>query len=612
MSKEAGTVKLVLSLLAGCALGVFAHQLTRDNSGDLIPAALRAEAQQAINQPHYNTLFTNTFRPTGFAGQYLAGYHAQSHHDWKSANDFMQQSLSYDEEEGTLVKRAIMLAIGSGDYERAFQLAHKFSADNQDESIGQLFLAVEAFKKQDYTATKEILDSMKSGGISDFVKPLLQSWLEAADGKLDTSALRKNSIHISHGILIAHYLKDKDQTENLLAESFTLGGITMAELKRHTRIYLDIGRTDKAKELLAQLEKVAPNDPEIRKASAAVKTGKDIPQYTPVTSPQGGMALALYDMAKLFFQENSDDSAHIFAQMALYLNPEDTDTQILLASIAARNERYEEAIGYYDAISPEDDYYVQAQREIANLQEDSGRTEEAIKALEGLAETHGDMESLINIGDIYRRKENFSESIKAYNRAETAIGKDNVIPDFWHLYYVRGMALERAGQWAEAERDLQAALDFKPNHPYVLNYLGYAWADQGIHLDKARDMIKKAVSLQPDDGYITDSLGWILYRDGNFPEAVKHLERAVELLPYDPVINDHLGDAYWQTGRKLEARFQWERAKNHIENDEKLLLAIQTKLENGLAKEDGAPSSVMHANNALDDAGPDENATKTP
>jgi Flp pilus assembly protein TadD len=84
--------------------------------------------------------------------------------------------------------------------------------------------------------------------------------------------------------------------------------------------------------------------------------------------------------------------------------------------------------------------------------------------------------------------------------------------------------------------------------------------DQGINLDRARKMIERAVELRPNDGYIVDSLGWVLYRLGDFKGAVEQLERAVELRPQDPTINDHLGDAYWRVGRYSEARFQWRRA----------------------------------------------------
>ncbi len=133
-------------------------------------------------------------------------------------------------------------------------------------------------------------------------------------------------------------------------------------------------------------------------------------------------------------------------------------------------------------------------------------------------------------------------------------------PRHWRLLYARGIALERSKQWPRAEADFLRALEFEPDEPFVLNYLGYSWVEQGKNLDKAEEMIRKAVELRPGDGYIVDSLGWVLFRLGRHEEAVVHLERAVELKPEDPVINDHLGDAYWAVGRQREARYQWQTA----------------------------------------------------
>ena len=122
----------------------------------------------------------------------------------------------------------------------------------------------------------------------------------------------------------------------------------------------------------------------------------------------------------------------------------------------------------------------------------------------------------------------------------------------------------------------------KPDQPYVLNYLGYSWVDQGINLARAQKMIERAVELRPNDGYIVDSLGWVLFRLGDFPRAARQLERAVELRPQDPTINDHLGDAYWRVGRAVEARFQWRRALS-LDPDPDQASAIQDKISNGLS-----------------------------
>ena len=128
------------------------------------------------------------------------------------------------------------------------------------------------------------------------------------------------------------------------------------------------------------------------------------------------------------------------------------------------------------------------------------------------------------------------------------------------MFYSRGIAYDQVHDWPKAEADLQHALSLSPDQPAVLNYLGYSWADRDKNLGQARAMIEKALQRDPNSGAITDSLGWVMLRQGDDQQAVKMLQRAVELDPEDATINGHLGDAYWAVGRKLEAQYQWRRA----------------------------------------------------
>jgi Flp pilus assembly protein TadD len=107
-------------------------------------------------------------------------------------------------------------------------------------------------------------------------------------------------------------------------------------------------------------------------------------------------------------------------------------------------------------------------------------------------------------------------------------------------------------------------------------------------------MIRKAVDLRPDNGYIVDSLGWAYYQLGRLEEAVQELERAVELRPEDPLINDHLGDAYWRVGRQREARFQW-RAALALNPEPEVRKQIETKLAEGLVWNIDAEGSAPRA-----------------
>jgi Flp pilus assembly protein TadD len=152
------------------------------------------------------------------------------------------------------------------------------------------------------------------------------------------------------------------------------------------------------------------------------------------------------------------------------------------------------------------------------------------------------------------------------------------------LFYQLGISYERLKQWDKAEVAFLRALELSPNEPQVMNYLGYSWIDMNINLEEGMDMIRTAVELRPNDGYIVDSLGWAHFRQGQYEEAVRQLERAIELRPSDPTINDHLGDAYWRIGRTTEASFQWERAlTNMADFDESLIPVLEKKIKEGLS-----------------------------
>jgi Flp pilus assembly protein TadD len=212
-------------------------------------------------------------------------------------------------------------------------------------------------------------------------------------------------------------------------------------------------------------------------------------------------------------------------------------------------------------------WYVTSEIRRANMQRAAGDAEAGIVTLTALADSSADgIEVDSALGDALRMAERFPEAVAAYTSAIDRI--DTPRPAHWVLYYTRGISNERAGDWPAAERDFREALVLQPDQPLVLNYLGYSMVEKQENLDEALGMIEKAVRSQPDDGYITDSHGWVLYRLGRYDEAVAPMLRAVELTPDDPVINDHLGDVLWMVGRKREAEFQWRRALSFGPADE--------------------------------------------
>ncbi|MCB1841290.1 MAG: tetratricopeptide repeat protein, partial [Alphaproteobacteria bacterium] len=524
------------------------------------------------------------FTPTDpLAGAYLSARFAQSHHDWEEANGFLDQLVTSGVSDPSVLRRAMILAMGSGYPEKAIQLAQRIVSVDPDSqnSVAQVFLIMDAISKEKYAKASDLILKTPKDEMTQFIGPVLESWTKAGQGKLEIARLQDNPLQLYHAILIADYLKQTDQVKKLLEHFANSDSMGLGENERVGDLYAHIGRTEKALEFYQAILKDWPGDRETADKVQKIKDGKAAEIFQTIKSPKHGLGLAFFDISKVLYQEFNDESARVLASMALYLNPDITEAKFLLAYIANRHDRYDEAISYYQSVPKDSRFYPDAQRSIADAYESMERFDDALNILKNLSEKNHDIDSQIKIGDIYRRQDQFDKSVKAYTQAEKMMDGGKVSGKYWHLYYVRGMSYERLGNWDAAEKDLLAALDIKPDHPYVLNYLGYAWADRGLHLDEAQNMIRKAVTLRPDDGYITDSLGWVLYRLGKYKAAVPELERAVALLPYDPVINDHLGDVYWRVGRKREAKFQWERSKNYTDDPDMKAKAVD-KIVQGL------------------------------
>ncbi len=542
------------------------------------------------------------FKYDSVSGNYLTGRFAQRHHDWSTAASNIDKVIDKTQSESpSLIKRAMVLEMGAGEYDKAFAHAHELEKiEVEPGALAYMFLAGEAFKAKDYQKAADYIRKMPEGSLSTFIMPLLYSWTSAALGVYDTQDLNQNTVHIYHAILIADYMNQHDYIETLLDRSMKAVNITAEDIERIGDIYAHIGNSEKAIELYRQILEVMPENLAVTEKIERVKNNENEALFDRIESPEQGIAEALLDMARILSRDYSDESARVFGSMAQYLNPDDSDIHMLLAVLAARNERYNDAVAIYKSIKPEDVNFLEAKRNAADLLEEDGRTDEALTQLQQLVTAHDDVDAKIQIGDIYRRQDDFKSAINAYNKAAKSF-KDTLPDDYWHLYYVRGMAYEQDGNWQKAEADLKAALAFRPDNPFVLNYLGYAWADQGKNLEEALGMIRKATELRPQDGYIKDSLGWVLYKMNRFEEAVPHLETAVALEPYDPIINDHLGDAYWQVGRKLEARFQWSRAQNQAE-DEELILSLESKMLKGMDRLEPDTSDLrQNANSVVDD-----------
>jgi tetratricopeptide (TPR) repeat protein len=139
------------------------------------------------------------------------------------------------------------------------------------------------------------------------------------------------------------------------------------------------------------------------------------------------------------------------------------------------------------------------------------------------------------------------------------------------------------GRVDEAVEWLEQVLDDYPQDAGALNDLGYLWADENENLERALGMIQRAVEAEPENAAYRDSLGWVLYRRGEYQAAVAELAKAAEMEP-DPVVLDHLGDAYAKTSQAAEAKKAWERALERFEETGMEIEAVEVRKKLGREK----------------------------
>ena len=177
--------------------------------------------------------------------------------------------------------------------------------------------------------------------------------------------------------------------------------------------------------------------------------------------------------------------------------------------------------------------------------------------------------------ELYQDQKKYNQALEIYNVALAESGAQKLGANLKEeLLYSRAMLAEKMDRLDILEADLVAIIDNNPNHSQALNALGYTLADRTQRYDEAYNYIQRALELNPDDFYIMDSMGWVLYRMGRLDEAVDYLQKAMTLRN-DPEIAAHLGEVLWVKGDRQAAEKIWDTALEQTPDDTRLLNVIE-------------------------------------
>ena len=525
---------------------------------------------------------------TSSSGNYLAARHAGAQRDAAAASTYYRAALRADPKNPELLERAFIASLTEGSIDEAVRLAERILQINKNDRTARLVVGIRAIKQKQWQNARLNIAQSVRGPVTDLTAALLIAWTQMGsnDSKTAIDVIDRlqgadwyATFKDLHAGLILDLANKKKEAGRRLEKVQKSDATALRIVEAYGSFLSRQGAKDEALAVFDGFEKALPNHPLIVDDVKKVQAGEKLPPL--VQNAQAGAAEVLYGIGSALGRRGGEDLGLAYLQLALYLEPNHPLALLSLADLYEAMKKPQLAIDAYRRVPADSPLHRNAEIQLATNLDSLEKTDEAKEHLKKLIEENAkDIEAIMALGNIERSRKSYAECAGTYTKAIDQI--KNPQRANWLVFYFRGICHERAKNWPAAEADLKKALELYPDQAHVLNYLGYSWVDQGVHLDEGMRMIRRAVEQRPDDGYIVDSLGWAYYRIGNLEEATKHLERAVELKPEDPTINDHLGDVYWKTGRQLEAQFQWQHAAAlKPEPDE--LKKIEDKLKNGMA-----------------------------
>ena len=523
---------------------------------------------------------------TSATGAYMAGQQALQDLRTDEAARYFYQAAQADWQNAVLVERAFIAFAADGQIGQAASTAkHLLELDPSNE-LAELVIATEALKERRYDSAERQLGAIGQDSFTGITASILRAWaMVGANRKADADAMLDtlgetglDDFLIFHRALMAEVAGQTDNAIKLAGDAFLAEPYVARVVELYARVLANAGRFDEATDVIAEFEDQGLTHPYVTLVREQIADGQRPGIFA--SNVQVGAAEMFHGIGVALSRDGSLDLSLVFLRMGLYLDPNADVISLALGELLDTAGQHDAANRIYDAVPATSVMKPTAVVRIAQNLDALGDRPEALRRLGNIVATQpDDLDAVSVYGDLLRYDEQFVDAAEAYTKALAITGGDH--PADWRFYYVRGIAYERAKQWPKAEADFLRALELNPDQPAVLNYLGYSWIDQDMHLIEALAMIEKAVEAQPQDGYIVDSLGWAFYKLGRIDEAVATLERAVLLRPNDPELNDHLGDAYWKAGRELEARFQWKIAAA-MDEDGHVKERVASKLADGL------------------------------
>ncbi|WP_321416918.1 tetratricopeptide repeat protein [uncultured Desulfobacter sp.] len=528
--------------------------------------------------------------------------------DLQSSYYYLMARRHESKNEADQAKNALKKAMEKDPGSSFLQREYIISLKKEKKSEQALALAQDLAKKHpDDVENLILLARLKKGDEKDMTR-LLERILELAPEDKETF-LRLGKVYLDEGMnlkamnlfsrmanifpdyYVAYfYLGETQRMENQLAaardsylKTMELEPDLLEPRFRLVDVYKALGEKKNRTSIIAVLKDILDSDPGSERA--LIELGllyyntKDHQNADEVFAELGREIQKnpelVVNIAQILVPEHRyQDAATVLSQVRKVL-PGNANINFFLGMAYEGLEEPDKAIEYYLKVTPDHPQYKKTILSIAFLYRDMNRTEDAVRFLEQHhRQSPADIDITSYLASFYQESDRHDIAVTMLQRALKEAPKNTA------LLFKLGAVLDTAGQREQSIETMKTIIRLDPKHASALNYLGYTYAEMGIHLDQALELVQRALEIRPEDGFITDSLGWVYYKKQAYDKAVFYLEKAVELSDYETVIAAHLAEAYTKTGQHQKAVAMYKKAlDNAREDQEKEIREIKEKLK---------------------------------
>ncbi len=481
--------------------------------------------------------------------------------------------------------------INSENFKEALNFSKKLEKQKLDSFESDLISGIFYLKNSNNDLAKKYFLKAKNRNsrffLNDYISSSLYNWstlndLAQAESYLEKLDSRLENFKKIQNIFLNCFF-ESPKTDKLFIELTSNQNTDFSRYYYFYASYLSSkGNFQNAKKIIVSALDLYPRNLLLNQYKIDLKENKNILIFD-CKNPKHVVAEILYITANALSSQSLYSLSNFYLNLAKYLNEDFHSYDTLLAENFYKTNNFEEAKKIYKNLSQNGEAFQwYSSKQLARIYVQNEKKGEAVKLLNKSYNNLQNKEiyETFDFAEFLKNSEKFKESIPYYTKIINSVKKDH--PLFAEATDGRGVAFERIGEWDKAEKDLLTSLEANPEQAYVINYLAYSWIEQGKKIKKSLDMLEKANRLKLNDPYITDSLGWALFKLKRYKEAKNYLQQAVKLMPADPVVNDHYGDVLWMIGNEIQARYYWNYVLNLEDTENELKKTIEEKLIKGL------------------------------